>query len=209
MTNRTPDPRARQLAEAVHGLAREKATKLPAWQNLPISEREKATTEARLWLRAAVEAGIAPPAVAPDGTSVTPGARVRPVQPSSVSESAQSPTGASGGRLGDLPSTEDPAPAETLIGSITIRSESVQLDNGECLRDLAVGDSVELRPDTGDEGLWIVAAFHGDYQEQITLQYAEVVDDCGNDPVIACKFSGTRHAHPVDLDGKVRPRPTP
>lgn len=58
MTNRTPDPRARQLAEAVHGLAREKATKLPAWQNLPISEREKATTEARLWLRAAVEAGL-------------------------------------------------------------------------------------------------------------------------------------------------------
>ena len=57
-----PDPRARQLAEAVHGLARQKATRLPAWQDLPISERDKATTEARLWLRAAVEAGIAPPA---------------------------------------------------------------------------------------------------------------------------------------------------
>ncbi|MGW0920149.1 hypothetical protein ACWD3J_14165 [Streptomyces sp. NPDC002755] len=96
---------------------------------------------------------------------------------------------------------------ETLIGSITIRSESIQLDNGECLRDLAVGDSVELRPDTGHEGLWIAAAFHGDYQDEITLQYAEVVTDCGNDPVIACEFSGTRHAHPVDLDGKVRPRP--
>jgi hypothetical protein len=101
---------------------------------------------------------------------------------------------------------EGPA-AETPIGSITIRSESVQLDNGECLRDLAIGDSVELRPETGHEGLWIAAAFHGDYQDQITLQYAEVVDDCGSDPVIACKFSGTRHAHPVDLDGKVRPRP--
>jgi hypothetical protein len=99
--------------------------------------------------------------------------------------------------------------AETLIGSITIPSESVQLDNGENLRDLAVGDSVDLRPDTGHEGLWIAAAFHGDYQDQITLQYAEVVEDCGSDPVIACKFSGTRHAHPVDLDGKVRPRPTP
>lgn len=55
------DPRARQLAEAVHGLARQKATKLLAWQDLPISERERGTTEARLWLRAAVEAGIAPP----------------------------------------------------------------------------------------------------------------------------------------------------
>lgn len=148
-------------------------------------------------------------AIAHPAASAPTGAPLSASPASSVSESAQSPAGAPEGRLGDLPSTEDPAPAETLIGSITIRSESVQLDNGECLRDLAVGDSVELRPDTGDEGLWIVAAFHGDYQEQITLQYAEVVDDCGNDPVIACKFSGTRHAHPVDLDGKVRPRPTP
>lgn len=104
---------------------------------------------------------------------------------------------------------EEQPPTETLIGSITIRSESIELDNGECLRDLAVGDSVELRPDTGHAGLWIAAAFHGDFQEQITLQHAEVVDDCGNDPAIACKFSGTRHAHPVDLDGKVRQRPTP
>ena len=95
MTNRTPDPRARQLAEAVHGLA-----------------REKATTEARLWLRAAVEAGIAPPAVAPDAPSVPPGAPLRPSQPSSVSESAQSPTGAATGHLGDLPSTEDLAAAD-------------------------------------------------------------------------------------------------
>jgi hypothetical protein len=99
--------------------------------------------------------------------------------------------------------------AEASIGSITIRSESIQLDNGECLRDLAIGDSVELRADTSHEGLWIAAAFHGDYQDRITLQYAEVVVDCGNDPVTACEFSGTRHAHPVDLAGKVRPRPTP
>ncbi|MER5902973.1 hypothetical protein ABT150_23185 [Streptomyces mirabilis] len=103
---------------------------------------------------------------------------------------------------------EGPA-AETPIGSIAIRSESVQLDNGENLRDLAVGDSVNLRPDTGHEGLWVAAAFHGDFQERITLQHAEVVVDCGNNPVTACEFSGTRHAHPVDLDGKVRPRPTP
>ena len=107
------------------------------------------------------------------------------------------------------PAAEEQPPTEALIGSITIRSESVELDNGECLRDLAVGDSVELRPDTGHGGLWIAAAFQGDFQERITLQYAEVVEDCGNDPVIACKFDGTRHAHPVDLDGKVRPLPTP
>lgn len=56
----TTDPRALQLAKNMHRLAREKATKLPEWKDLPLSEREKATTEARLWLRAAVEAGIAP-----------------------------------------------------------------------------------------------------------------------------------------------------
>lgn len=99
-------------------------------------------------------------------------------------------------------------PAETLIGSITIRTESVQLDNGECLRDLAIGDSVELRAETGHEGLWVAAAFHGPYQDWITLQYAEVVEDCGQDPAVRCEFNGTRHAHPFDLDGKIRPRPT-
>lgn len=61
----TRDPRIRQLAEAVHELARQKATKLPAWPDLSLSEREKAVVEARLWLRAAVEAGIAPPAERP------------------------------------------------------------------------------------------------------------------------------------------------
>jgi hypothetical protein len=54
------DPRARKLAENMHRIAREKATKLPPWNDLPLSERERATAEARLWLHAAVEAGIAP-----------------------------------------------------------------------------------------------------------------------------------------------------
>lgn len=61
----TTDPRTLQLAKNMHRLAREKATKLPEWKDLPLSEREKATTEARLWLRAAVEAGIAPVADRP------------------------------------------------------------------------------------------------------------------------------------------------
>lgn len=177
------------------------------WDNLDADDRAYWEHQARAVRRAVARGGFK--AVAPDAASVPPGAPVRPVQPSSASESAHSPTGTPEGALRASLPAEVPAPAETLIGSITIRSESVQLDNGECLRDLAVGDSVELRADTGHEGLWIAAAFHGDYQEQIALQYAEVVDDCGNDPVIACKFSGTRHAHPVDLDGKVRPRPTP
>ncbi|MFF7476637.1 hypothetical protein [Streptomyces sp. NPDC008092] len=57
MTN--PDPRARQLAETMHRLVREKATKLPEWKDLPLSFREQAVTEARLWLRAVIAAGIA------------------------------------------------------------------------------------------------------------------------------------------------------
>jgi hypothetical protein len=98
-------------------------------------------------------------------------------------------------------------PATATIGSITIESSSVQMDNGENLRDLAIGDSVDLRPNTGHAGLWIAAGFHGSFQEYITLLHAEVVEDCASDPAIVCKYSGTRHAHPVDLDGKVRPRP--
>ncbi|MFJ6729389.1 hypothetical protein ACIQPQ_31255 [Streptomyces sp. NPDC091281] len=54
------DPRARRLAEAVHELARQKATRLPPWPDLPLSHREQAVTEARLWLRAAINTGIAP-----------------------------------------------------------------------------------------------------------------------------------------------------
>lgn len=54
------DPRIWQLAEAVHELTREKATTLPAWKDLSLSERQKAIAEAKLWLRAAMETGIAP-----------------------------------------------------------------------------------------------------------------------------------------------------
>ncbi|MFF6866739.1 hypothetical protein [Streptomyces ardesiacus] len=95
----------------------------------------------------------------------------------------------------------------TLIGSITIETSSIELDNGENLRDLAIGDSVELGPDTDDEGLWIAAAFDSS-RTWITLQHAEVVQNCGVYPEVACKFHGTWHAHPFDLDGNIRPRPT-
>lgn len=96
----------------------------------------------------------------------------------------------------------------TLIGSITIATSSIELDNGENLRDLAIGDSVELGPDTSHEGLWIAAGFSGPGQERITLQHAEEVQNCGVYPELACKFHGTWHAHPFDLDGNIRPRPT-
>ncbi|MCX5336930.1 hypothetical protein [Streptomyces sp. NBC_00140] len=57
----TTDPRVRLLAETMHEVARRKATGLPAWPGLSLSDRDKAVAEARLWLAAAVEAGIAPP----------------------------------------------------------------------------------------------------------------------------------------------------
>ncbi|MGY5048263.1 hypothetical protein ACWDE0_21925 [Streptomyces sp. 900105755] len=68
----TTDPRARQLAQAVHELARQKATRLPEWKNLPLHERQAAVADARLWLRAAIEMGLAAaqpaaPAAVPDG----------------------------------------------------------------------------------------------------------------------------------------------
>lgn len=61
----TTDPRIRQLAEHMHRIAREKASTLPEWSDLPLSFRDRAVVEARLWLRAAVEAGIAPPTERP------------------------------------------------------------------------------------------------------------------------------------------------
>jgi S-adenosylhomocysteine hydrolase len=94
------------------------------------------------------------------------------------------------------------------IGSITIETSSVELDNGENLRDLAIGDSVELRPDTGHGGLWIAASFSGDCQAWITLQHAQEVMNCGVYPELACQFHGTWHAHPFDLDGNMCARPT-
>ena len=54
------DPRARTLAEHLHRIVREKADNLPSWDDLALSERERAVADARLWLRAAIEAGIAP-----------------------------------------------------------------------------------------------------------------------------------------------------
>lgn len=49
----------------MHQIVREKATNLPEWEKLPLTFREQAVTEAKLWLRAAIEAGIAPLAERP------------------------------------------------------------------------------------------------------------------------------------------------
>ncbi|MFD9564415.1 hypothetical protein [Streptomyces sp. NPDC059994] len=66
MTDRPyTDPRIQKLAEARQRIAHEGINYLPAWGNLTDAEREQSTHEAAVWLRAAVEAGIAPLAARP------------------------------------------------------------------------------------------------------------------------------------------------
>jgi len=103
----------------------------------------------------------------------------------------------------------DPAhPDQPVIRTITIDTWSVELDNGENLTDLEIGNSVDLDRCPGFDGLWIAVRFHGDFREQVTLQRAVVVQDCATNPAIACGWSGRqRHAHPVDLHGTVQPLP--
>lgn len=59
------DPRARRLAESRQRIAHEGISYLPAWDDLTTEEREQSVQEAAKWLRAAVEAGIAPLAERP------------------------------------------------------------------------------------------------------------------------------------------------
>ncbi|MEU5476679.1 hypothetical protein [Streptomyces mirabilis] len=92
------------------------------------------------------------------------------------------------------------------IESLTLPTSSVELDTGENLRDLAVGDSLQLQPDTGFGGLWIAARFD-DNHSHLTLYNAKITTSCGNNPAIACSFHGARHAHPVALDGRLLRRP--
>ncbi|WP_331759963.1 hypothetical protein OG422_31320 (plasmid) [Streptomyces sp. NBC_01525] len=89
---------------------------------------------------------------------------------------------------------------------ITIDTWSIELDNGENLRDLNIGDAVDLHTGTDFDGLWIAKEFI-DQGAVITLQAAKVVENCGGDAVTSCRYSGTRHAHPVDINGRVLRRP--
>ncbi|MFD8335624.1 hypothetical protein ACFV42_23635 [Streptomyces solisilvae] len=60
------DPRARLLAEHRQRIAHEGIGYLPAWGELTPQEREESVREAAHWLRAAVEAGIAPLTARPE-----------------------------------------------------------------------------------------------------------------------------------------------
>lgn len=61
----TTDPRALQLAQHRQRIAHKAISYLPAWDDLTDEQREQSIREAANWLRAAVEAGIAPLAERP------------------------------------------------------------------------------------------------------------------------------------------------
>ncbi|MGY1548395.1 hypothetical protein [Streptomyces sp. MN6] len=63
--NTPSDPRAADLAQHGHRLAREDGSDTPAWEDPPDSDPEKAVRNAGHWLRVAVDAGIAPAADRP------------------------------------------------------------------------------------------------------------------------------------------------
>ncbi|WP_406003412.1 hypothetical protein [Streptomyces sp. NBC_00829] len=85
---------------------------------------------------------------------------------------------------------------------ITIDTWAIELDNGENLRDLNVGDAVDLHTGTDFDGLWIAKEF-SEQGAVITLQAGQIIENCADDVAISCRYSGTRHAHPVDVDGRV------
>lgn len=92
------------------------------------------------------------------------------------------------------------------IREFTVDHWAIEVDDGETLRALNVGDAVELNASTGHPGLWIAAEFIGDDREVVRLQAGAATDDCAAAGV-GCAYAGTRHAHPVDTDGQLHPLP--
>jgi hypothetical protein len=94
------------------------------------------------------------------------------------------------------------------VREITVDHWAIELDNGESLRDLNVGDAVDLHDMPGQfQGLWIAVKWDGDDRNVCTLQAAEATTDCAAIEA-GCRFCGTRHAHPVNSEGQLLPRPT-
>lgn len=93
------------------------------------------------------------------------------------------------------------------IREITVDHWAIELDGGESLRALGVGDAVELNASTSYPGLWVAAEFIGEFRSVVRLQAAADIEDCAAAGV-GCEYSGTsRHAHPVDSDGRIQPSP--
>lgn len=92
------------------------------------------------------------------------------------------------------------------IREITVDHWTIELDDGETLRALNVGDAVELEASTSYPGIWIAAEFIGEFREVVRLQAGANVEDCAAIGV-GCEYTGTPHTHPVDADGRLYPSP--
>ncbi|WP_457028085.1 hypothetical protein [Kitasatospora sp. P5_F3] len=92
------------------------------------------------------------------------------------------------------------------IREITVDHWAIELDSGESLRALNLGDAVELDASTSYPGIWIAAEFIGEFREAVRLQAGADIEDCSAAGV-GCQFTGTRHAHPVDSAGQFHAAP--
>ncbi|MFB6873721.1 hypothetical protein [Streptomyces sp. NPDC056323] len=69
----------------------------------------------------------------------------------------------------------------TAADCVTVNCFDVRLDNGENLKDLAVGDHLDLpEPAAGMQpGTWQVVAYHGEFQDQATMRPVAVTEELG------------------------------
>jgi len=94
----------------------------------------------------------------------------------------------------------------TTIREITVDCWLIELDDGENLKALNIGDAVDLDATTGHGGLWLAAEFIGESRDVVRLQAAKAID-CTAHPEITCRYAGHLHAHPVDTAGNLHPQP--
>ncbi|MFE7395692.1 hypothetical protein [Streptomyces sp. NPDC057557] len=76
----------------------------------------------------------------------------------------------------DKPRHVEPAPAADFV---TVNCFDVQLDNGENLKALAIGDHLDLsEPAAGMQpGTWQVVAYHGEFQDRATMRPAAATEE--------------------------------
>ncbi|MFE7105600.1 hypothetical protein ACFU98_10755 [Streptomyces sp. NPDC057575] len=75
--------------------------------------------------------------------------------------------------LGGIAGAADLAVARQILGTtVTVSCSDVRLNNGENLKALAVGDSLELSEPTAgmQPGTWQVVAYHGEFQDRATMR---------------------------------------
>ncbi|MFF2852624.1 hypothetical protein ACFVT5_40985 [Streptomyces sp. NPDC058001] len=77
-----------------------------------------------------------------------------------------------------MPSTPSPLTEQQLDETVTVNYADVELDNGENLRDLGVGDYLELSETVAGmtPGTWQVVAWRGEFQDKAVMRLASTTD---------------------------------